>query len=95
MKQAIPYIGGLGVGLLLGILIGSYTEVALLIGRNAVTYMLASTVLGAIAGVFLGWKVSGGVAKPVRPEGRLWQFPQGVLFVQVALKRMGSVVGEK
>ncbi len=93
MSRALAFAGGALVGFAAGAILGAQLYIMTLTGSIMTPYlMLGNLLAGLAAGVLAGWKVSGR-PRGIKLEGRFWRFPQGPYMVQVALKRMGSLVG--
>jgi len=93
MSRIIPFAGGLLIGLALGVLTGAYPLIALTVERNTILVIFADTLMGAIGGAMVMWKLNKRRGGGVQLQGRFWRFPQGNLMVQISLKRMGSLMG--
>jgi len=93
LDKLLPFVGGILLGVVVGVFLVSapVIEVAL--------SMPIAFVIGLVAVVFLAGLLVGRKSSPkpeeVRMTGRVFEFPQGPLMVEVALRRMGSVLPTK
>lgn len=85
-----PAIGGFIIGLVTGMLVlsGPAMNVA---GTSPMLFVAGVVALTFVAGILLGRKTS---PKPqeIRLTGRVFEFPQGSVMVEVALRRMKSIL---
>lgn len=88
-----PFLGGLLVGLVIGSLVFSYIVVEVATGMP-VALIIGVSMLTFIAGVLVGGRRQE-KTKEIRLTGRVFDFPQGPVMVEVALKRMGSIIPVK
>lgn len=83
-------------GLALGLVVGTFVIGGIIAGVGLNTVVVAgATGAGAfIAGLVLGM-TSRPKQEPVRLTGRVFEFPQGPVMVEVALKRASSIIPTK
>jgi len=93
MSRILPFIGGLATGIAVAmIFLGTLAQMA------ALNYPWAFTIgIGAllfVGGLLVGIKTS---PKPqeMKLTGRVFDFPQGSIMVEVALRRMRSILPTK
>jgi len=88
-----PALGGFIVGLVVGMFIFSGPAMSVA-GTSPILFAVGVAALTFVAGVLLGRKTS---PKPheIKLTGRVFEFPQGSVMVEVALKRMKSILPTK
>jgi len=93
LDKLLPFVGGILLGVVAGVFLVSAPAVEVALS------MPIAFVIGLVAVVFLAGLLVGRKSSPkpeeVRMTGRVFEFPQGPLMVEVALKRMGSVLPTK
>ena len=85
-----PALGGFVLGLVVGVLVAG-PAVAGLAVASPVLFAAGAAAAGFAAGLLLGRR-SSPRPREVRLTGRVFEFPQGPVMVEVALRRMGSVL---
>jgi len=86
-------VGGFLIGVLVGIFVFS-GPVMVAAGCNALVFALAMASIAFVAGLMLGRRASP-KPQPIRLTGRVFEFPQGMVMVEVALKRLKSILPTK
>lgn len=93
LDKLLPFAGGILLGAVAGVFLVSAPALEVAVGMPIV-FIVGVAVVTFVAGLLVGRKTS---PKPeeVRMTGRVFEFPQGPLMVEVALKRMGSILPTK
>lgn len=90
----LPFIAGIMLGLSIGVLVvaGATLELALSFPLAAIVAIFAGAIIGSF---LLGASIGGKKPREIQLTGRVFEFPQGPIMVEVALKRMGSLIPAK
>ena len=88
----LHFLGGLVVGVGIGMVVLSGTVASLAGYPLAITIGVSAFMF--VGGIFLGRKASPKV-QPMRLTGRVFDFPQGFVAVEVALRRAKSMIPVK
>ena len=85
-----PAIGGFIIGLVVGMFILSGPAMTV-VGTSPMLFAVGVAALTFVAGILLGRKTT---PKPqeIKLTGRVFEFPQGTAMVEVALRRMKSIL---
>ena len=92
-QRLLPFLGGLVVGAVVGVLFLSGFALEVATGYPF-PFIAGIVVLTFLGGAMVGWRVS---PKPREPRltGRVFDFPQGLVMVEIALKRAKSIIPVK
>lgn len=87
-ERVLPFLGGLMAGIIVGALVAA---VPMSQSMGSPALLAGVAVVMFVAGLLLGrrWKPT---QQEVRFTGRVFEFPQGSAMVEVALRRMRSVL---
>ncbi|MHC1627559.1 MAG: hypothetical protein ACXQTI_01845 [Candidatus Nezhaarchaeales archaeon] len=88
-----PAIGGFIIGLLVGIFVVGGPATAAL-ATEPLIFAIAASSMAFLAGVLLGRRTSP-KPKEMKLTGRVFEFPQGTVMVEVALRRLKSILPTK
>lgn len=89
-SRVLPFIGGLITGFAFGLIVPAGFMANVLLGYP-VFFTIVASVVTFIGGVLAGARVSP-KTQPVRMTGRVFEFPQGPIMVEVALRRAKSII---
>jgi len=89
MNRLVPFLGGLVVGVAIGMLVLSGA-----VAGYPLVLTIGVSVLMFVGGLLLGRK-SSPKPQPMRLTGRVFDFPQGFVMVEAALRRAKSIIPAK
>jgi len=92
MKLA-PALGGFLIGILVGIFVVGGPAAAA-IASEPLVFAIAAASLAFVAGILFGRR-SSPKPKEMKLTGRVFEFPQGAVMVEVALRRLKAVLPTK
>jgi len=92
-EHLAPFLGGLTVGVAIGMLLLSGFAAQAATGYPLI-FTVGIAVMTFVGGVLLGRRAAP-KTKEVRLTGRVFEFPQGPVMVEVALKRAKSMLPTK
>ena len=88
-ERVLTFLGGTLVGIVLGIFVVSKPFIALA-GAYPWFLALGTSILAFFGGTLIARKTT--KVQPIRFSGRIFEFPQAPIMVEVALRRMESVI---
>jgi len=88
-ERVLVLLGGLLIGIVLGIFVVSKPFIALA-GAYPWFLALGTSILAFFGGTLIARKTT--KVQPIRFSGRIFEFPQAPIMVEVALRRMESVI---
>jgi len=91
-EKILPFLGGILVGLAVGMLFLSGFAMQVAVGYP-LYFMVGIAALAFVGGALLGKRMS--PKYEMKLTGRIFNFPQGPVMVQAALKRVGSLIPRK
>lgn len=92
MKEKIfPFLGGILVGAAIGMLV--LPPVTLQLSTNFLILTIATSILTFVGGILLGGHIM--PKKEMKLTGRVFEFPQAPIMIEIALKRAKSILATK
>jgi len=88
-ERVLVLLGGILIGIVLGIFVVSKPLIALA-GTYPWFLALGTSIFAFFGGTLIARKTT--KVQPIRFSGRIFEFPQAPIMVEVALRRMESVI---
>ena len=88
-EKVLTLLGGILLGIVFGVFLVSKSIIAVA-GTYPWIVAILSSVLMFFGGVLISRKTS--KTEPIRFSGRVFEFPQAPIMIEVALTRMGALV---